>query len=305
MSTSTSSVIEVNELTKHFGSKCALDKVSFTIDQGHTIALVGPNGAGKTTLFSILCGFLRADSGAVRVLGHTPGDSSLFGILSALPQDAQLDPRFSVGKQLTFYGQLQGLSRAQAQQETARVLEQVDLSNQINAKASELSHGMRKRICIAQALIGKPRIVLLDEATAGLDPINAKAIRTLVADLSKDMTFILSSHDLSELERLCDTVLYLEQGKLTSHQRYGQNGSDTAYLTLQVKQPDSQMQLHIARLDGVKHVRQSQPDEFVIEYDTHQVALDIALLKLCHHHGWVYKQLINGNTLENQLFATP
>ncbi|TMN71345.1 ABC transporter ATP-binding protein, partial [Pseudoalteromonas maricaloris] len=98
------------------------------------------------------------------------------------------------------------------------------------------------------------------------------------------ITFILSSHDLSELERLCDTVLYLEKGELTSHQRYAQNGSDIAFLTLQVKQPDSQMQSHIAQLAGVKQVRQSQPDEFVIEYDAHQNALDIALLELCHHH---------------------
>ncbi|WP_194867865.1 ABC transporter ATP-binding protein [Pseudoalteromonas sp. PPB1] len=304
MSTSTSFVIEVNDVTKRFASKCALDKVSFTLGHGHTVALVGPNGAGKTTLFSILCGFLQADAGSVKVLGHTPGDNALFGVLSALPQDAQLDPRFSVGKQLTFYGQLQGLSHRDATQETARVLELVDLGNQLNAKASELSHGMRKRICIAQALIGQPKIVLLDEATAGLDPINAKAIRSLIASLSKDITFMLSSHDLSELERLCDTVLYLEQGKLTSHQRYTQNNSGTAFLTLQLQRLTDQMRDQIAQLDGVKHVRQSQPDEFVIEYDTCHKALDIALLGLCHHQGWTYKQLINGNTLENELFTT-
>ncbi|ALU41625.1 ABC transporter ATP-binding protein [Pseudoalteromonas rubra] len=305
MSTPTPFVIEVNDVTKRFSSKCALDKVSFTLDHGHTVALVGPNGAGKTTLFSILCGFLQADAGSVKVFGHTPGDNVLFGVLSALPQDAQLDPRFSVGKQLTFYGQLQGLSRRDATRETERVLELVDLSNQLNAKASELSHGMRKRICIAQALIGEPKIVLLDEATAGLDPINAKAIRSLIASLSKDITFMLSSHDLSELERLCDTVLYLEQGKLTSHQRYTQNKSSTAFLTLQLQQVTDQMQEQIAHLNGVKHVRQSQPDEFVIEYDTSHTALDIALLELCHNQGWTYKQLINGNTLENELFTTP
>ncbi|MCF2909029.1 ABC transporter ATP-binding protein [Pseudoalteromonas sp. DL2-H2.2] len=305
MNSATSIAIEVCGLTKRFAQKRALDDVSFSINAGSTIALVGPNGAGKTTLFSILCGFLQADSGNVRVFGHTPGDSALFGVLSALPQDAQLDPRFSVGKQLTFYGQLQGLNRREAQHETARVLELVDLSKQLNAKASELSHGMRKRICIAQALIGQPKIVLLDEATAGLDPLNAKAIRSLIADLSKDITFMLSSHDLSELERLCDTVLYLEQGKLTSHQRYAQNESDTAFLTLQVQQLTEHMKEQIAHLSGVKNVRQSQSDEFVIEYDVSHKALDIALLELCHHHGWRYKQLINGNTLENQLFATP
>ncbi|QTL34532.1 ABC transporter ATP-binding protein [Pseudoalteromonas viridis] len=305
MNSATSIAIEVSGLTKRFAQKRALDDVSFSINAGSTIALVGPNGAGKTTLFSILCGFLQADSGNVRVFDHTPGDSALFGVLSALPQDAQLDPRFSVGKQLTFYGQLQGLSRREAQRETARVLELVDLSAQLNAKASELSHGMRKRICIAQALIGQPKVVLLDEATAGLDPLNAKAIRSLIADLSKDITFMLSSHDLSELERLCDTVLYLDHGRLTSHQRYAQNESDTAFLTLQVQQLTEHMKEQIAHLSGVKNIRQSQSDEFVIEYDVSHKALDIALLELCHHHGWRYKQLINGNTLENQLFATP
>ncbi len=295
------SLITATNLTKYYGNMRALDEVSFTISAGSPVALVGPNGAGKTTLFSTLCGYLTADSGTVKILNQVPGDPSLFGRIAALPQDAQLDPRFTVSDQLDLYGQLQGLKRKQAHSETLRVLELVNLSEYASARPHELSHGMRKRICIAQTLLGQPELVLLDEATAGLDPVNAREIRNLVRSLQSQATFILSSHDLVELDDLCDKVLHLNKGKLTAVDRVTE--TQVATLTLKLKQPATQHHIDaIAPLTGVQSVTLNASGAILVDYHTSK-PVDIDLLQLCKAQQWHYKSLVNGKTLEDELFG--
>lgn len=294
-------LISAKGLSKYYGSKAALNNISFEIEKGAPVALVGPNGAGKTSLFSVLCGYTLPSKGEVNILGHKPGSAALINCLSALPQDAQLDPRFSIDKQLTFYGKLQGLSRKQSKIETLRVLELVGLANIAKQRAGDLSHGMRKRVTIAQALIGKPKIVLLDEATAGLDPIHAREVRELVSRLSDEISFILSSHDLSELERLCKQVLHLNEGILSEHQTSGSVSKERFY-TLMLKDDYPMVLEQLQSLVGVKQVYMSQHKEYVIEALHNSQQLDIALLRLCYEHNWQYRQLVNGHTLENQIF---
>ena len=256
-------IIEVQQVTKKYGDKTALNKVEFSLEKGAPVALVGPNGAGKTTLFSLLCGYIQPSSGKINILGHTPGHSALFGRLAALPQDAQLDPRFSIAMQLNFYARLQGMSNKLAKRDTVRVLEMVALTDAANSRPSELSHGMRKRATIAQALLGSPEIVMLDEATAGLDPANAKEIRAIVTEQSNDVNFILSSHDLSELERLCDQVLYLENGHLKQHQTSGDD-EKTRFITLRMKQEHPQIIAMILKMPGVSQVNMTQDREYLL-----------------------------------------
>ena len=297
-----STLIKAQGVTKYFGSKLALSNVSFQINTGPPVALVGPNGAGKTTLFSLLCGYAFPSSGELKIMHQQPGNAHLFGKLSALPQDAQLDPGFSIIHQLTFYAQLQGFSKSQAKQESDRVLELVGLSNAVNQRPNDLSHGMRKRAIIAQALIGSPQIVLLDEATAGLDPVHAREVRELISTLSNQATFILSSHDLSELERLCGQILHLDQGKLTEHNALSQSTSNQHFVTLRLAQKYKDVEKKLFALAGVRNVHNSQAKEYVIEYEKSVEAFDIQLLQYCHQQGWQYQQLVNGNTLENQIF---
>ncbi|BDF94677.1 ABC transporter ATP-binding protein [Pseudoalteromonas sp. KAN5] len=298
-----STLIQATALTKQFGSKLALDNVSFEIQKGAPVALVGPNGAGKTTLFSLLCGYILPTKGTLSILGYNPGSSELFGKLSALPQDAQLDPRFSISHQLAFYGQLQGLSSKQSQAEAIRVLELVGLAEAAKQRADDLSHGMRKRVTIGQALIGKPQIVMLDEATAGLDPIHAREIRQLVSELSSEATFILSSHDLTELERLCSHVLHLDKGKLTEHPKQNNsNEQQTGFITLLLNEQYADVEAKIQALAGVSKVYMSQAKEYVVEYQKAATPFDITLLQYCYQQGWRYRQLVNGHTLENQIF---
>ncbi|MFY8272541.1 ABC transporter ATP-binding protein [Pseudoalteromonas sp. SSDWG2] len=297
-------LIEAKNVSHYFGSKQALCDVNIELEAGKPIALVGPNGAGKTTLFSLICGYLQPSKGSIKVLGHKPGNAALFGRLSALPQDALLSPDFSVGEQLNLFARLQGFSAKQAKLETQRVLELVDLADTNSSRPNELSHGMKKRVCIAQALIGSPKLVMLDEATAGLDPVNARAIRELVSGLSEQTTFVLSSHDLSELERLCDRVLYLQKGKLVTHELH-KDTAQVRYLTLQLRDQGEGVLAKLEALESVVEVSNSQRNEFVIGYNQGQAtdAMDIQILQLCHQHNWQYRALVNGHTLENQLFA--
>tara|TARA_R110000737_G_scaffold337656_1_gene358023 strand:- start:7763 stop:8662 length:900 start_codon:yes stop_codon:yes gene_type:complete len=296
-------IIEVQQVTKKYGDKTALNKVEFSLEKGAPVALVGPNGAGKTTLFSLLCGYIQPSSGKINILGHTPGHSALFGRLAALPQDAQLDPRFSIAMQLNFYARLQGMSNKLAKRDTVRVLEMVALTDAANSRPSELSHGMRKRATIAQALLGSPEIVMLDEATAGLDPANAKEIRAIVTEQSNDVNFILSSHDLSELERLCDQVLYLENGHLKQHQTSGDD-EKTRFITLRMKQEHPQIIAMILKMPGVSQVNMTQDREYLLTIMKEQdkANIEMSLLSLLQKNNWSYAQLINGKTLENQLF---
>ena len=168
---------------------------------------------------------------------------------------------------------------------------------------SELSHGMRKRATIAQALLGRPEIVMLDEATAGLDPANAKEIRAIVAEQAGDVNFILSSHDLSELERLCDQVLYLENGQLKQHKTLNIEG-DSRFITLRMKQDFPQIIPAILQLQGVSQVNMTQDREYLLTITNHPGSenVEMDLLLLLQKNSWSYAQFINGKTLENQLF---
>jgi len=289
------SLIQCDNITKRYGTTLALNEVSLSLEAGAPIALIGPNGAGKTTLFSLLCGFLRSTSGDVKILGHAPSDSALHGRLAALPQDANLDPRFTIGHQLTLLARLQGMSSSKARKEVQRVLQQVDLPDVITLKPIALSHGMRKRVMLAQALMGSPELILLDEPTAGLDPPNVKVMRSLIAEVANDATFIISSHNLDELERVCESVVHLEQGKLKGIGFY-------TVVMAEMLVPESDVCASLMSLASVNNVVYHAPNRFVIEYEATQVGLDLTIMKHLSEKGWPYRQLVNGRTLEDQLY---
>ena len=299
-----STLISCHNVNKFFGSKQALKDVSFELNVGETTALVGPNGAGKTTLFSILCNHHLPSSGDVSIFGEKPGSTALVGRVGALPQDAQLDPRFAIKHQLELYAKLQGFSKKEAQSECLRVLERVELSQVLNERPAALSHGMRKRVTIAQALIGNPELVMLDEPTAGLDPANARNIRQLVMDLSGDASFIISSHNLDELERLCSTVLLLEQGNL-SQQEIGQKTTNNQQsITLLLEPTELAATELLTSIQGVKGIEMVNKQEFIVKYDAfNSPTFDIELIQGLQQHGLQYRQLTKGLSLEQQLFA--
>ncbi len=209
--------LKLDEVVKRFGSLRAVDGVSLEIPKGSVYGLIGPNGAGKTTTFSLVCGWLRPGAGKIDVLGVPPRQiHRLKGRFAALPQDAALPPNTSLIQSLIFYGRLQGLERGEARTAAENALELVGLKEWAKVRALTLSHGMAKRVGLAQAFLGKPELVILDEPTAGLDPKNAHHLRKLIHEMRGESTVLISSHNLYELEDLCDHAAILDRGKVVA-----------------------------------------------------------------------------------------
>jgi ABC-type multidrug transport system ATPase subunit len=212
--------VSIKGVSKVFGKQKALDNVSFDIPAGSVFGLLGPNGAGKTTLFSIIANFLKPSAGSIQVLGvDVERIGELQGRLTILPQDALFQSNVPVREQLEFFAQLNGMSKAQAVDETTRVLKMVGLAEAEKKNARALSHGMSKRLGIAQAFMGKPEVIVLDEPTAGLDPVNAAGVRSLINEIKAGAkgTLIISSHNLAEIQELCQAVAILDKGQLKEH----------------------------------------------------------------------------------------
>jgi ABC-2 type transport system ATP-binding protein len=301
------SIIQCQDVSHSYSGKLVLKQVSFEIFAGEPIGLVGPNGAGKTTLLSILCGFFKPSAGTVSIFGHEPGNSNLCGRISALPQDAKFDPVFTVGDQLIFLARLQGFDVEHAWQEAERVMDAVSLKQSLHAKPDTLSHGMAKRVAIAQALIGNPELILLDEPTAGLDPVNTRNIRSIIMEQARNSTFIISSHDLAELGRVCQKVLLLENGVMSSMQHnVSETEGNSRFFTLQMEAcPADELIKALKKLNGVIKVSHPQKNEFLVEYLPESApAMDIDILTCLAKHHWPYRQFIRGKSLEEKLFFT-
>lgn len=209
-------VIEVQGLHKHFGQVPALAGLDLTVPKDSTFGLVGPNGAGKTTLFSIVAGFLRPSRGTVRVLGGPVKGEELRGRLGVLPQDATWRKGIPVAKQMAVCARLQGMGKADAQAEVLRVLELTGMQEHAGRAPNKLSHGMAKRVAIAQALMGDPELVMLDEPLAGLDPAQARRVRLLIQAEAGKRAFIISSHVMADIEALCTHVAIIKAGQIVA-----------------------------------------------------------------------------------------
>jgi ABC-type multidrug transport system ATPase subunit len=209
--------VRLTKLTKRFGVKTAVDEVSFKVKAGSVYGLIGPNGAGKTTTFSILAGFLRPTSGIVEVLGYEPTHiDELRSRLGVLPQDALLPASDKVGEFLCHMAELQDLPADRVETEAREVLGEVDGKDWWSLRCGQLSHGMAKRVQLAQALLGDPDVVLLDEPTAGLDPRVAYEVRQIIKARRGRCTLIVSSHNLQELEEICDAAAILDRGRVVA-----------------------------------------------------------------------------------------
>ncbi|GAC1351093.1 MAG: hypothetical protein NVSMB1_00840 [Polyangiales bacterium] len=211
------SAVRLSHLKKSFGGKVAVHDLTLRIARGSVFGLIGPNGAGKTTTFSMLAGYLRQSEGSIDVLGFSPTQvDALRGRVGVLPQDAVLPPSDRVGALLVHLARLQGVGAARAIVEARTVLAEVDGSDWWGVRCGTLSHGMAKRVQLAQALLGSPALVLLDEPTAGLDPRVAFEVRQLIAARKGRCTLVVSSHNLHELEELCDAAAILDHGRLVA-----------------------------------------------------------------------------------------
>ena len=211
-------MIEVSHLTKKYGGHLAVDDVSFTVEDGQIYGLLGPNGAGKSTIMNILTGYLSATSGQVTVAGHPLPEEAdeAKACVGYLPEQPPLYPEMTVGEYLNFVAELKKVPRDQRKEQVLRAARRTGLEKVLPRLIRSLSKGYKQRVGIAQALLGSPKIIILDEPTVGLDPAQVIEMRKLIRELGKAHTVILSSHILSEVQAVCQQVLILSKGKLAA-----------------------------------------------------------------------------------------
>ena len=211
-------MIEVSHLTKQYGNHLAVDDVSFNVADGQICGLLGPNGAGKSTIMNILTGYLSATSGQVTVAGHSlPEEADAAkACVGYLPEQPPLYPEMTVQEYLTFAAELKGVKKAERKEQVCRAARRTGLEAVLPRLIRSLSKGYKQRVGIAQALLGSPRLIILDEPTVGLDPAQVIEIRKLIRELGRAHTVILSSHILSEVQTVCDRVLIIAHGRLVA-----------------------------------------------------------------------------------------
>ncbi|MCH2385440.1 MAG: ABC transporter ATP-binding protein [Pedosphaera sp.] len=209
-------MIEVQNLTKRYGQHVALDGVSFSVGRGEVVGFLGPNGAGKSTTMRILTTFIAATSGTVRVGGDCVFEQPMRvrKRLGYMPENNPLPLDLRVADYLKFRAQLKRLANGDSANRIAGVMEQCGVADVAGRFIGQLSRGYRQRVGMADALLGKPELIVLDEPTAGLDPNQVRSVRKLVRDLAGGHTVLISSHILSEIEMTCDRVVILHEGRL-------------------------------------------------------------------------------------------
>jgi ABC-2 type transport system ATP-binding protein len=210
-------ILVCRDLRRRYGQRLAVDGVGFRVDPGETYGLLGPNGAGKTTTISMICGLLRRDGGEVTVAGASldrdPG--AVKAAIGYVPQDIALYPDLSGGENLRFWGRMQGLSGRELAARVGAVLEVVGLADRARDKVADYSGGMQRRLNIGAGLLHRPRLLVLDEPTVGVDPQSRNAILENVEALRGEGVAVLyTTHYMEEAERLCDRVGIIDQGRL-------------------------------------------------------------------------------------------
>ena len=209
-------MIEVENLTKHYGQHVALDGITFSVEHGEVVGFLGPNGAGKSTTMRILTTFLAATSGSVYIGGDCVFEqpNRVRRRIGYMPENNPLPIDLRVRDYLNFRAQLKHLSKDMATKHIDEVVDECGISDVANRYIGQLSRGYRQRVGMADALLANPELIILDEPTSGLDPNQIRSVRSLIRKLSGKHTVLISSHILSEIEMTCDRVIILHEGKL-------------------------------------------------------------------------------------------
>lgn len=211
-------MIQVENLVKRYGSHVAVDDLTFTVEQGKIYGFLGPNGAGKTTTMNVMTGYIAADGGSVVIDGHDILKEPLKAkaCIGYLPEVPPLYPDMTVREFLLFAAELKKIPKAGRKERVYELMERLDLTEMENRLIKNLSKGYRQRVGLAQALVGDPEVLILDEPMVGLDPKQIIEMRDLIKGLAGEHTVILSSHILSEISAVCDHIMIISRGKLAA-----------------------------------------------------------------------------------------
>lgn len=215
----------LDRVSKQYQNKIAVDRISLKLQKG-VYGLLGANGAGKTTLMRMICGILKPTSGTICLDGKDASEEEYRAVLGYLPQDFGYYPDFSGKDFLLYMAALKGIEKKAAEKRVAELLEVVSLTDAAKKKVKTYSGGMKQRLGIAQALLNKPQILVLDEPTVGLDPKERVRFRNLIAELGKESIVLLSTHIVSDIEHIADVVMVMQDGQMIYQDKWDEKQGD-------------------------------------------------------------------------------
>lgn len=261
-------MIEVHNLTKYYGAIPAVRDVSFRVEAGEIIGFLGPNGAGKSTTMRVLTGFSPATRGEARVAGFEVHRDPIEvkRRVGYLPERVPLYDEMTVTAFLRYIAEIKGVGRAARRAEVDRVMERCGLGHMAGRLIANLSKGYRQRVGLAQALVGNPPVLILDEPTVGLDPAQIVDIRQMIKDLRHDHTVLISTHILPEVAMLCGRVIIIHQGRVVAEDRMERlTGAAGGHLRVSVDGPADAARAAIAGAPGVAGVREDRPGVYLAD----------------------------------------
>ncbi|MCZ6788921.1 MAG: ABC transporter ATP-binding protein [Chloroflexi bacterium] len=252
-------VIEVENLTKYYGNFPAISDVSFTVDKGEILGFLGPNGAGKSTTMKILTGYMPPTEGVVRIAGYDVVSQSLEARkrMGYLPETVPLYTDMTVRGYLGFMGSIRGMSRDSIRRRTGDVVDICRLGDYTDTLIGKLSKGFRQRVGIAQAILHEPDILILDEPTIGIDPIQVVETRQLIKDLGTEHTVVISTHILPEVSAICQRVVIIHEGEIVamdSPENLAERLQASAQVVVDVRGPKEKVTAALQGIDGVQGV---------------------------------------------------
>ena len=297
--------IQCKSLTKRYPGIKALDGLDLELEIKQPTGIVGPNGAGKSTLFLILCGFVRPTAGMVRIMGVSPDSASIKGKVSLLPQDTLMFKDIDVFTQLMHYARLQNFSKQESIKNVEHVLSLVKATGFANQLPETLSFGQRKRVMLAQSLIGKPKFILLDEPTSGLDPVAATEVRNLLRQLGDEYSVVISSHNLSEIEDICNDIAILKKGKLISHTSLSDLTRTGHCFSLKLEQPgEESLPDLLNEISGISKIEKDKNNtkSYLIYYDGNSAKQrQIRILSKLEESGIAVSEFKKGKPLADEI----
>lgn len=283
-------MIEVENLTKHYGPRQAIHNLSFQIAQGEVVGFLGPNGAGKSTTMNILSCILPASSGTAKIQGYDTFEDSLEirKIIGYLPETPPLYPDMSVRDYMMFAAKVRGISNRECKNAVDRVIEKCSLKDVAHRIIGRLSKGYQQRVGLAQAMVHDPDILILDEPTIGLDPIQIIEIRKLIQELAATHTIILSSHILPEITQICQRVIIINEGEIVavdSLQGLTASLRKSERLSLTVRNGGNEIEGTLNSLEKVLTVLPGEKNQFMIECELNSNLQD-ELARLALDNNW-------------------
>ena len=287
-------MIEVGHLTKYFGDFIAIEDVSFDVQPGEIVGFLGPNAAGKTTTMRIITGFMPPSEGTVRVAGYDILRNSLEARreIGYLPETVPLYTDMTVRQYLGFMGSLRGMSDAAKKQRIGYVIERMRLEDYADTFIGRLSKGFRQRVGIAQAILHDPKVLVLDEPTIGIDPVQVVETRELIKSLGREHTVVLSTHILPEVSMICERVVVINEGRIVAVDKPENlsvrlRGSEQ--VKLEVRGPERDVANRLRQVEGVRQVNRRRVDgniyEYTLECDPGSGVRD-GLASLIVNQGW-------------------